>query len=31
MILHKLSGEQGPPPPPPVHPTYQSWCPSQVN
>ena len=31
VILHKLSGEQGPPPQPPVHPTYSSWHSSQVH
>ncbi|KAK1686253.1 hypothetical protein QYE76_047101 [Lolium multiflorum] len=30
VILHKLSGEQGPPPHPPVHPTYSGWYSSQV-
>ncbi|KAK1618092.1 hypothetical protein QYE76_023609 [Lolium multiflorum] len=25
VILHKLSGEQGPPPQPPVHPGYSGW------
>ncbi|KAK1649256.1 hypothetical protein QYE76_067061 [Lolium multiflorum] len=30
VILHKLSGEQGPPPQPPVHPGYSGWHSSQV-
>ena len=30
VILHKLSGEQGPPPQPPVHPAYSGWHSSQV-
>jgi hypothetical protein len=30
VILHKLSGEQGPPPQPHVHPAYNGWHPSQV-
>ncbi|KAK1698754.1 hypothetical protein QYE76_015451 [Lolium multiflorum] len=29
-ILHKLSGEKGPPPQPPVHPGYSGWHSSQV-
>ncbi|KAK1627926.1 hypothetical protein QYE76_002241 [Lolium multiflorum] len=30
VILHKLSGEQGPPPQPLVHPGYSGWHSSQV-
>lgn len=30
VILHKLSGEQGPPPQPPVHPGYSGWHSAQV-
>ena len=30
VILHRLSGEQGPPPQPPVHPAYSGWHSSQV-
>ncbi|KAK1605225.1 hypothetical protein QYE76_028898 [Lolium multiflorum] len=30
VILHKLSGEQGPPPRPPVHPGYSGWHSAQV-
>ncbi|KAK1669690.1 hypothetical protein QYE76_057849 [Lolium multiflorum] len=30
VILHRLSGEQGPPPQPPVHPAYSGWHASQV-
>ncbi|KAK1653556.1 hypothetical protein QYE76_071361 [Lolium multiflorum] len=30
VILHKLSGEQGPPPQPPVHPAYSAWHSSQI-
>ncbi|KAK1607573.1 hypothetical protein QYE76_031246 [Lolium multiflorum] len=30
VILHRLSGEQGPPPQPPVHPAYSGWNSSQV-
>jgi hypothetical protein len=31
VILRKLSGEKGPPPEPPVHPSYNSWHSSQVH
>ncbi|KAK1694085.1 hypothetical protein QYE76_010782, partial [Lolium multiflorum] len=30
VIMHKLSGEQGPPPQPPVHPGYSGWHSAQV-
>jgi hypothetical protein len=30
VILHKLSGEEGPPPQPPVHPAYSGWHSSQI-
>ncbi|KAK1649930.1 hypothetical protein QYE76_067735 [Lolium multiflorum] len=30
VILHKLSGEQGPPPQPPAHPGYSGWHSAQV-
>ncbi|KAK1660264.1 hypothetical protein QYE76_048423 [Lolium multiflorum] len=30
IILHKLSGDQGPPPQPPAHPGYSGWHSSQV-
>ncbi|KAK1678922.1 hypothetical protein QYE76_039770 [Lolium multiflorum] len=30
VILHKLGGEQGPPPRPPVHPGYSGWHSAQV-
>lgn len=30
VILHKLSGEQGPPPQPPAHPGYTRWHSAQV-
>jgi hypothetical protein len=30
VILHKLSGEQGPHPQPPVHPSYSGWHSAQV-
>jgi hypothetical protein len=30
VILHRLSGEQGPPPQPPAHPAYSGWHASQV-